>query len=123
MKLEEEKKEVRQEVDKRYEELMLKEKEKFEIKVTYLMNMNETLNARVEDYQKLEPEYQDRVKRLEKDLQTKENHLQEVQRAHDSLLPEHKAVAQKTIELEEALNATTSKLHDVEDRARADFAD
>ena len=57
---------------------MLKEKEKFEIKVNYLMNMNETLNARVEDYQKLEPEYQEKVKNLEQELANKETHLREV---------------------------------------------
>lgn len=34
---------------------MTKEKEKFEVKVKYLMTLNETLNQRVDDFQRLEP--------------------------------------------------------------------
>jgi len=34
---------------------MMNEKEKFEIKVKYLMSLNETLNQRVDDFSKLEP--------------------------------------------------------------------
>lgn len=35
---------------------MMNEKEKFEIKVKYLMSLNETLNQRVDDFSKLEPQ-------------------------------------------------------------------
>ena len=34
----------------------MNEKEKFEIKCKYLMSLNETLNQRVEDFQRLEPQ-------------------------------------------------------------------
>ena len=40
---------------------MQKEKEKFEIKVKYLMSLNETLNSRIEDFQRLEPSLRDQI--------------------------------------------------------------
>jgi hypothetical protein len=43
-KMEEDKINMKTEIDSKYKELMLQEKEKFEIKVKYLMSLNETLN-------------------------------------------------------------------------------
>jgi len=43
-KFEDDKGRVKQDTEQKYQELMVTEKEKFEIKVKYLMSLNETLN-------------------------------------------------------------------------------
>ena len=54
-KMEDDKVSIKKDTESRFTELMLQEKEKFEIKVKYLMSLNETLNKRVDDFSRIEP--------------------------------------------------------------------
>jgi hypothetical protein len=86
--MEEDKNQAKAEVDAKYQELMLKEKEKFEIKAKYLTTMNESLNDRLKEAQARSQQDQLHIDRLTQEAQAKDLQIAGLTQDRDQLRPQ-----------------------------------
>ena len=123
VRMEEDKQQVRQEVDVKYQELMLKEKEKFEIKTKYLTTMNESLNDRMKEAQARQQQDQLHIDRLTQEAQSKDLQIAGLTQERDQLRPLlEKQRAEAEAQADRA-NRAQKALTDAEDRIRGEFED
>lgn len=124
-KMDEDKTQSRKEIDEKYQELMQKEKEKFEIKVKYLMSLNETLNSRVEDFQRLEPSLRDQIASGKDEIKSQNMEVSELKlevQALQNKIQDHRAETEELMKQVKGKELLQQQLHDMEDNIRQQYA-